>query len=113
MNGLALVVSTLAAGVAAFSYLRSVPARLTACAENAERVAERVRLEFDTWKAEATSILGAVQDERERALKSAARHTAVNSRARVLEQQNRPQTRDEQLVELRSRAGLLSEIPAA
>ncbi len=106
-NGLALVVSTLALALAAFSYLRGVPARVLAEASNAQRIAERIALEFETFKAEATNILGAVQEERERTQKSTARRTATDSRARQAEALATPQTRDEVLAELRPRAGLI------
>jgi len=104
-HGLALVISTLAAALALFSYLRGVPARVQAESENALRIAEAVRMQFETFKSEATSILGAVQEERDRTTRTAARASATASRATRVE--SAPQTRDEQLGEYRHRAGLI------
>lgn len=105
---LALVLSVAAASFAAFAYLRGAPARLDLQSENAERIATRVAMEFDAFKAEATTILGAIQDERDRSQKAAARASATASRARMAEPENHgPQTRDEQLTGLRKAAGLL------
>lgn len=103
---LVLIVSTLAAALAGFSYLRSVPARVEHHAETAHALAEQLRLEFETWKAEAGNILGAVQEERERTQKAAARRSAGAQRERQLEGLHQPQTRDEVLVGLRERAGM-------
>ncbi len=104
---LVLIVSTLAGALAVFSYLRGVPARVQADAESARAIAERVRLEFDAWKAEASSILGAVQEERERTTKAAARRSAGAQRERQLEAVNTPQTRDDSLIGLRQKAGMI------
>jgi len=105
LQGLALVVSTLAAALAAFSYLRGVPARVERDSANALRTAESVALQFDTFKAEATSILGAVQEERERTTRTAARASATASRARV--EPSPAPSRDEMLAEYRQRSGLV------
>ncbi len=104
---LVLIVSTLSAALAVFSYLRSVPARVEHHAETAHALAEQLRLEFETWKAEAANILGAVQEERERTQKAAARRSAIGQRERQLEAVNVPQTRDEILAGLRTKAGMV------
>ncbi len=104
---LVLVISGLALAVAVFSYLRGVPIRVRTDAESAKETAERVRLEFDTWKAEASSILGAVQEERERTQKAAARRSATAQRERQLDDVHTPQGRDDILAEIRKRAGMV------
>lgn len=106
--GLVLLVSLLAAGLALYTALRNPPESLRKMSREALDRSIATQTANEAFKADVSSILGAIQDERERAEKLRARARAAQQRAEQADgQQQLPQSRDEVLAELRGKAGLL------
>lgn len=100
--GLVLIVSLAALGLSAFTALRNPPESLRRMAREALDRSVATQTSNEAFKADVSTILGAVQDERERTEKLRARARSAQQRAEAADgQQTQPQTRDELLAELR------------
>jgi len=71
-----LAFSVIALASAAFCVLRGTPAQLDARSREAFSIAHDTALKFQSFEASAQSILGAVQEERERAIRAQRRASA-------------------------------------
>lgn len=104
-----LAFSVLALAAAAFCVLRGAPAQLEAHAREALQLAHSTALKYTAFESEAQSVLGAVQEERERTIRAQRRISADRNRVDAAEGNagSVPQTRDEQLAQLRRQVGLI------
>lgn len=103
-----LAFSVLALASAAFCLLRGAPAQLDARSREAFSIAHDTALKFQSFEASAQSILGAVQEERERAIRAQRRASADRVKIEGAEgNSGGGGTRDEQLASLRKSAGLI------
>jgi hypothetical protein len=104
--GISLVVSITA-------YLRGTPAQIRDLAEHASRTATRACDDFAAFRSQATTILHAIEEERERTERAAARATARDYRMkkRIDEQdgigEDQGGGREQDLLTLRKKAGIL------
>jgi hypothetical protein len=94
------------------SYLRSTPAQVRDLAEHASRTATRACDDFAAFRSQATTILHAIEEERDRTERAAARVTAREHRIRkriedTAEAPDAGSSRDQELLELRKKAGIL------
>ncbi len=99
--GLVLIVSLAALGLSAFTALRNPPESLRRMAREALDRSVSTQTSNEAFKADVSTILGAVQDERERSEKLRARARSAQQRAEQTEVNQVPQTRDETLAALR------------
>ena len=106
---LVLGLSVVALAVSALALLRNPPGTLRRMSEEALDRATKVEMSNTAALAELQSILGSIQDERERTQKAGHRARAERQRAEQASGGNAgiPITRDEQLIDLRKRAGLV------
>jgi len=107
---LVLGLSACALGASVLALLRNPPQTLRRMAEEALDRATKVEMSNTAALAELQSILGSIQDERERTQKAGHRARAERQRAEQALGANSgggPMGRDDSLIELRKRAGLL------
>ncbi len=104
--GLSVAFSVLALGVSGASWARGVPAKLLQRVSDAETSASETARAFQSFEANARSVLGAVEEERERSVRAQRRASADRVKTDAL-QPTGPMTRDDQLRELRVTAGLV------
>jgi hypothetical protein len=113
LDALILTVALLALVISVATYLRGAPAALRDLAEHAARTATRVVDDFAAFKSQAQTILGAIEDERERTERAAARATARDHRMKQrIEQaegggEEQVSGREGEMLQLRKRAGIL------
>lgn len=101
-----LAFSVLALASAAFCVLRGTPQQLDARSREAFSLAHDTALKFQSFEASAQSILGAVQEERERAIRAQRRASSDRVKIEGADGAQVAGTRDEQLAALRSRTPL-------
>ncbi len=101
-----LAFSVLALASAAFCVLRGSPAQLDARSREAYAIAHDTALKFQSFEASAQSILGAVQEERERAIRAQRRASSDRVKIEQADGGVGGGSRDEILTNLRGRAGL-------
>ena len=102
-----LAFSTLALASACFCLLRGAPTRLELNAREALSTAQDTRLRLEAFLAEANTILGAVQEERERTIRAQRRASADRVKVEGAQDNSGGGSRDEQLISLRREAGLI------
>lgn len=104
-TGLYSLFSGIAVATSLFTLTRNPPNTLRQMAQEALERSTATQTSNEAFKADVTAILGAVQDERERALKAQARSRSAQQRA---ESGNAaPKSREEALSDLRRQAGLI------
>lgn len=103
--GLIFAFSTIALVCSLFTMTRNPPNTLREMAQEALNRSVATQTSNEAFKADVTAILGSVQDERERTLKSQARARSAQQRAEAVPT-NGPKTREESLAELRRNAGM-------
>lgn len=103
-----LALSAVALSVSVFCALRGAPARLETDAREALSIAHTVRMQLESVQAEVTSTLGAIQEERERAVRAQRRASADRVRVEGSGATgDGPVSREEAMVRLRQQAGLI------
>lgn len=105
--GLILAFSAIAMCVSLISLTRNPAESLRRMSQEALERSTLVQTSNEAFKADVQSILGAVQDERERTEKARSRARSSQQRAEAAVASNGPQTREESLAGLRRGAGLL------
>ncbi len=103
---LSLAFSVLALASAAFCVLRGTPQQLDARSREAFSLAHDTALKFQSFEASAQSILGAVQEERERAIRAQRRASSDRVKVEGAEGNAGGGSREEVLTAMRARAGL-------
>ena len=104
---LVLGLSVVALAASALALLRNPPGTLRRMSLEALDRATKVEMSNTAAIAEMQSILGSIQDERERTQKAANRSRAERQRADQSNGPGAPMGRDETLLDLRKRAGLI------
>jgi hypothetical protein len=102
-----LLFSLLALLGAAFCVLRGAPARIEAVAREAFNRADSTQVRYEAFLSEATSILGSVQEERERAVRAQRRASADRVKIEGVPDNSEPRDRGAQMAEYRKQAGLI------
>jgi len=100
-----LVISALSVSLSVVALIRGAPATLAIKADRALKTASEVQDSMQSIRAEVQTYLGAIEDERERTVKAAARARASQQRAEERGPAE-PATRGDLLGQLRREAGL-------
>ena len=100
-----LVFSSIAVALSVVALVRGAPAQLTNRADTALKIAQEAQDSMISIRSEVQTYLGAIEDERERTVKAAARARSAQQRVENGERPP-PATRTDLLSELRQRAGL-------
>lgn len=102
---LVFAISTLALGLSLVTMTRNPPNTLREMAQEALNRSVSTQTANEAFKADCMTILGSVQDERERTEKARNRARSAQQRAEAVPT-NGPKTREESLAELRRNAGM-------